>query len=230
MAGQSTPCICAVVEVVALQPPGIEEEAVILLARVGGDGPVGEIDLGLALRLGIGALDAAVEDVELRPSWRRASSCGRRRSRSRGRRSSQYRARRPCWRCRGTEGTVLAHVVGGVQPAQALVRGLQAAVVAGGHGDFGDAIGEAGQVDLHLRRLLLFGLLFVGLLVVGFLVLRLGGGGRVRGLFVGRLVYPSRRRAWCPAWYRVWFRRLRLVLLSPDSAHPAEETASAGPP
>ncbi len=42
----------AVVEVVALQPPGIEKEAAELFARIGGEGPVREIDCALAMALG----------------------------------------------------------------------------------------------------------------------------------------------------------------------------------
>ena len=44
----------AVVEVVALQPPGIEEEAVELLARSGMEGPVGEVEFGFAEGFGVG--------------------------------------------------------------------------------------------------------------------------------------------------------------------------------
>ena len=65
----------AVVEVVALQPPGIEKEAADTLAGVGGEGPVREIDLGLGHGLGVGeggGLGVGVENEEVVVAWTRS--------------------------------------------------------------------------------------------------------------------------------------------------------------
>ena len=43
-----------VVEIVALKTPGIEEDAAIFVAGIGGEGPVGEIDFGFGHGLGVG--------------------------------------------------------------------------------------------------------------------------------------------------------------------------------
>ena len=112
--------------------------------------------LGLGQRLGIGerrGFHVGVDNVRTLRPWRPASSCGRAKSRSPSRRGARCPARRPCWRCRGTAGLACsAHVVARVQPAQALVRGLQGVVVAGRHGNFVEPRGQIGEVDLHLRR------------------------------------------------------------------------------
>ena len=97
----------AIVEIVALEAPCVEEDAAKLLARIGGDGPVREVDCGL--------WQAPWDRTRPRPLHRNrrcrnrrpcgpASSCGRAKSRSPSRRREPCRLRRPCWRCPGIAG------------------------------------------------------------------------------------------------------------------------------
>lgn len=55
------------------------------------------------------------------------------------------------------QGAFCVDVVGGIEPAEPLVSELESVVISGGGGDFAEAGGEIGEVDVDRDRLLITG-------------------------------------------------------------------------
>ena len=161
----------AVVEIVALEAPGVEEHAAEFGAGVGENRPAGHIDFGFAVGLGIGkrgGFGVGVEDQEIivfpeqdflavggdfvgfdvgEDGFGRVAFVGD---------------------VHALQGALRRRCFVAVEPAEALFGGLQSGIVTGGNGDFVQAGGDVGEVDVYggrgfffVTRLFLVGCFFV---------------------------------------------------------------------